>query len=653
MKNIKSIILVSLAVSLIFFGCNPLEDYESIEVDVKPNAGINVSSVTDSAFTLTMSSDKAGYIGYAIFEDTSATVTAINILALSYEGEAGNIEVGNAYLEEAGDIDTIIGDLTPNTYYRAFVAASNKDGVESDIQTFLVKTDDGVGPTFVSSAPSISNEAALAIQEVITLSFDEPVKVGSGSFEMYYYYDDETVDVPIDSISADGNNIILRQPYEAHAGDYLFVSWEAGAVTDLSDNPVDERISGVIDGALAGNYYRFQHENFSISEAMLTPATDSILAQHDFDVVMEFPFDIFLSDEIAEDDVKFQYENWLGTQTIESSAFKNISLDGEQTLLIEQPKYADNGDAISLFLSEGIIEDKYGNLLAESDYELVWNLGDFEITASQITPANGSVITTQMFDVEIKFDFPITLEAAPGDGKVTMSYSSDGSTKDVTSIGVSAENDSILVMSTPAPVDFNSTVTLNIAEGAVSDDLGNVNLELQDEVTWNIPKLAESIDVLLGEYEVTGVSYFDGAVILDTVVVELVEGYTDSVAVTGFFKNSLGGSSSTVYGSYDTENSYLFIPEQVIGTGDNRNYTVFSDGTASYGIGNYVLEDGSMTTSGLSLGVYDGSFGWLGYGEYLPEATWTKMPESTKGTSVKKSVPTVRKIGYYRVPKGR
>src|SRR6056297_3201842 len=122
MKKIKSIFLVSLAISLIFFGCNPLEDYESIEVDVKPNAGINVSSVTDSAFTLTMSSDKAGYIGYAIFEDTSATVTAINILALSYEGEAGNIEVGNAYLEEAGEIDTIIGDLTPNSYYRAFVA---------------------------------------------------------------------------------------------------------------------------------------------------------------------------------------------------------------------------------------------------------------------------------------------------------------------------------------------------------------------------------------------------------------------------------------------------------------------------------------------------------------------------------------------------
>ncbi len=651
----KKIILYIAAIFLIgvyIAGCNQLEDYESTEVLSKPTATLSVSAVADSGFVLAVSTDMAGYLGYAISSDTSRSLSeAISILSLSLSGGSGIVANQAFKFSAAKDTTINVKGLMPNTYYKVFAASNNLDGVESEILSFLLKTNDGTGPEFVSSSPAVSNEAAVPVGSDIVLTFNEPVKVNTDKkFIFTYYFENVTVEINPDESYASGNKITIPQPHEGHPGDYFFLSWEEGVVTDLSDNPCAERISGVIEGSLRGNYYRFEFLNFSVVKASVVPENDSVVADHSFIVDISFPFTIKLEKDLDPDMVKFRYTNWLGTVTTEVVAARNCEIVNDTTLRITQPHYPANGDRIALYLAEGVISDKYGNFNDLSEYQIKWTLGDFTIP-EDIEPESGSVVTSQLFDIFIKFDFPISVVPdAPAD-VITMTYiDEDGSESinNVTDYFVHPENDSVLVIQTPQEISFGSNVILNIAENAVRDADGNVNLELQEKIYWMVPKLASGIDVLIGQYIVSGESYFDGSLVTDIVTIELNEDIPNSVLITGLFE-SMVGESEAVIGVYDPENSILTIDEQIIATGGGMIFTVFSDQTDDFAIRSYVLEDGSMQ-SDLALGVYDDSFDWLGYGEYLPEVTWEKS--SNKSAYLKdKSAAGVKKINLKRISK--
>jgi hypothetical protein len=650
MKKILIYIIAIFSIGVYISGCEQLEDYESSEVLSRPTAELSVSAVGDSSFTLGISTDMAGYLGYALASDTSRSVTeAISILSLSLQDGEGI--VANEAYEYSGSRDTTINvkGLMPNTYYKVFAASNNVDGVESEVQSYLFKTNDGVGPSFVSSSPAVSNEAAVSVGSDIVLTFDEPVMADTNKvFTFTYYFEGETEGITVDEDAVSGNTITVPQPRTGHAGDYFFLSWEEGAVTDLSGNPCDERVSGVVGGSLRGNFYRFEYANFSVADKLIVPENDSVLAAHDFVVDISFPFEIDL-EELTDDMVKFRYSNWLGTVTTEVSAAGNCEIVNDTTLRITQPHVPANGDNIALYLAEGVLSDNYGNLNAASDYEISWTLGDFTIP-EDIEPASGSVVTSQLFDVFVTFDFPISVIPDAAEDVITMTYiDANGSENvyNVSSYFVHPENDSILVIQTPMEVSFGSTVVLNIAEAAVQDAEGNVNLELQEEVYWEVPKLAESIDVLIGQYVVSGASYWDPyPVVTDTVTIELNEGTPNSVIITGLFKSVLG-VSEPVTGTYYPENSLLEITEQQVGTSSNYIFTVFSDVTEDYAIRSYVLEDGTMECD-LALGAYYHDWSFAGYFEYLPSVTWTKISSKAGKVSTKSgtvvSNPRIKEI---------
>jgi len=626
MKKIIFYIFAILSIGIYIAGCNQLEEYESSEVLARPTANLSVSAVADSSFTLDISTDMAGYLGYAVSSDTAnSTVEAISILSLSLEGEQGIVDNEIFELESDGGKVLNIGGLMPNTYYKVFAASSNNDGVESDVQSFTLKTDDGIGPSFVSSSPAISPEASVPVGTDIVLTFDEPIQVDTNKvFTFTYFYEGVSAEISVDSTYVSGNSVTVPQPHTGHTGDYFFLSWEAGVVTDLSGNPCDERISGVVGGYLAGNYYRFEKVNFSVADKSINPDPDSIMAAHDFVVDISFPFEIALED-LTSDMVKFKYTNWLGTVTTEVDAADNCEIVNDTTLRITQPHMADNGDNIALYLAEGVISDNYGNLNDLSDYEIDWDLGDFVIP-DDITPEPGSVVTRQTFNVFVTFDFGVSLVQDAEAGIITMTYIEENGSESTyeANYGIHPENDSVLVIQTPQEVNFGSTVVLNIDENVVQDAQGNVNLELQEEVYWEVPKLAASIDVLIGQYVVSGASYWDPyPVVTDTVTIELNEGTPNSVIITGLFK-SLLGASDPVIGTYYPENSLLEIPEQQVGESSSYIFTVFSNATADYAIRSYVLEDGTMETD-IALGAYYPDWSWAGFFEYLPSATWTKI----------------------------
>lgn len=651
MKKTLLYILTIISVGIYFMGCTQFEEYKSLDASKAPATSLAVSEVADSSFILDISTDKAGHLGYAISTDTASIVEAISIISLSLDGADGIVATDVYEYDEAKSETITIGGLMPNSFYKVHVAATNTDGVESVVKTFIVKTDDGVGPTFVSSSPAISGDADVATNTPIVLTFDEPILVNPDKhFTFSYYFAGKDTSLTLDSTFVDGSTITVLQSQMAHSGDYFFLSWEEGAVTDLSGNICDERISGVIEGALKGNFYRFEYKNFDIDSTHITPVVNTAIAEHDFVIDVSFPFPISLED-ITSDMLMINYSNWLGVEERQVSVADNCEIINDSTLRITQNHDANHGDFISLYIAEGVVADKYGNLNAESDYEYGWQLNDFTVP-SAISPEPGSIVANQMFNVEITFDFPISLNDG-NSGSASMTYvdpDGNSNTYEVSVLGINPENDSILIIQTPQAVEYGSTVYLNIGEGVVKDSEGNVNLELQDDIYWEVPKLASSIDVLLGQYIVSGVSYFDETVtVTDTVSIEMVEGTSDQVHITGLFK-SLLGASEPVVGNYDAANAQLSIAEQQIATGDDKIYTVFSNVTDDYSIVASVLEDGTMNTD-LVLGIYDSNWEWVGYGEYIPTATWTKITEKSLNVHSQRKSTRINKIKVNRMPK--
>lgn len=491
-------------------GCTKFEEYQSTEVLIKPVATLSVSDVADSSFTIDFSSDKAGYLGFVVLTGDAVDPVAISILSHSLDGGDNTVALQTYKINAASGASVSIRGLMPNTYYKVAVASSNIDGVESDVKTFIVKTNDGIGPSFVSSSPAISDQESVAVNSDIVLTFDEPIKVDmSKKFTFTYYFEGISVEFSLDSTNVSGNTITVPQSHTGHPGDYLFLSWEAGAVTDLSNNPCNERISGVVNGSLAGNYYLFETVDFSVSDRTVLPESGSVITIDDTTVDIYFPFVINLSDALTADMVKFKYSSWDGLVTTEVSAAASCEIVNDTILRITQPHVPDPGDMIALYLAEGVITDDYGNPNSISEYEL----------------------------------------------------------------------------------------------------------------NWNLPRL--SIDDIIGQYVVTGVSDFDQSVVTDTVSIELNTGEPNSVIITGLFKNLLG-SSDPVTGVFDATHSLIKIDEQIIGGDESYYYSATSDISSDYAINVMILDENTMS-SDLALGVYDKSFNFLGYGEYLPEVTWTKL----------------------------
>jgi hypothetical protein len=515
MKRILFYFLAIISIGAFIAGCDQFDEYESSEVLAQPTTTLTISAVEDSSFVLDVSTDMAGYLGYVVASDTTLTAPeAITIISGSLDGASGVLDINTYQLESAGGQSATMVDLMPNTYYKVFAASSNADGVESVVEMQLVKTDDGIGPTFVSSSPGISNQPTVAIGTSIVLTFDEPIQVNpEKKFTFTYYFEEVTVDVSVDNESVSGKTVTIPQPRDGHAGDYFFLSWEAGAVEDLSGNACAERVSGVIEGSLRGNYYRFVKVPFEFALTSVVPANGSVISLADTYVDISYAFPVELSEDLTDDMVKFRYTSFDGKVVTEVSAAEYCEIIDDTTLRVTQPHEPAAGDVISLYLEEGVVLDGYGNPNEASDFVL----------------------------------------------------------------------------------------------------------------NWTLPRL--TIESLVGEYTVSGISYFDESVVTDIVTIILDPENPNGLLISGLFE-SLTGTNLHVEGIFDAATSTILIQEQVIGVDDTYYYTV-SSVSGDYSITVTIGEDGNMT-SVLALNLYDLEFNWIGYGEYVPSATWTKS--STKSS---------------------
>ena len=651
MKRIQKYIIAILAFGMVIAGCNEQEDFESSPATSIPVAEIAISAVGDSTATLTLTSNSAGYIGYILAEDTSLAPEALNLLSNNMADEAGVVQSNYFRLTTPGDTTIVFTGLTQASYYKIYAAASSEVGVESDVITFTVKTDDGWAPNLIDASPLPSDEATVEVGQALSYTFDEPILIDTTkAFTIDYLIEGVTQVVSAASLTVSGSTLTIEQDYSSYSGDYFTVSWEAGAVTDLSGNAMEAIASSYDFASEEGSslYYRTATGTFNVTDQDIMPSTDSIVAQHDFMVDIKFPYAISLLADITADMITFKYTDWEGLSVSTISGAEGISVVGDSTLRIVQPQMANHGDLIELSVAEGVVEDMYNNINAASEYELGWNLGDFHMYDASYMPTTDSILRVQDFTVKAKFDFPITLinDSTGSQVYYTILDSEGEKMGDVLIVAsVDPTNDSTLLLPAVAIPNFTSVV-LHVEEGVIADAAGNVNLELKEDISWAVePELETDISLIYGSYEAINTSgYYGTSDTFNIVISEYTSSPTDTVVVTGLF-----GSSNEILVAFNA--GMLNMPAwqsfgDIMGDGSDI-VSLYIDNDEDYS-GEGVFIKGELISISWGGYIIGGTYDGYVYDKY-PNAKWSKTTVTSKSASLQHLSKTISAEKFLRI----
>lgn len=361
MKKIQLYLIAILLFGIAISSCTEFLDQETIDPETPPVASLEVSAVADSSFTLNFSSDKAGYLGYALVSDTTVMATALNILSGSIAGESSTIANEVFESESAGSYTINISGLNPNKYYKVFCSATNANGVQSNLESYLFKTNDNYGPSLMETSPSRSLDPEQSTDFEVVLTFDEPIgSVDASKFTFKYYNEDiEATAGSAEVNPANSMQVIVKQAKEALAGDYVFLSYEEGAVKDLSGNSAAARESGIVEGAAAGLYWRAENISWDFAVENIMPQAGSATSDLDFMVTLKAEFPVVLNEDYAEGDVRFVATS-AGKSTTYFLTADYISVT-DSNIVIYKPFTPSYGENVYLEIDEGVFLNDFDN----------------------------------------------------------------------------------------------------------------------------------------------------------------------------------------------------------------------------------------------------------------------------------------------------
>ncbi|MFA9389932.1 MAG: Ig-like domain-containing protein [Prolixibacteraceae bacterium] len=358
MKKIQLYIIAIFTITLAITGCTKFLEDESMKADTPPVASIEVSGVADSTFTLHISSNNPGYLGYLISSDTAATLTTLNVLSGSLAGSATTVDNQAYEFTANGDLTVEIAGILPNKLYKVFCGATNINGVESEVVTYIVKTNDNFGPSLVSFDPESTSDASIEKSQSISITFDEPILEGSGKFTFDYYFEGVTMDS--ESISVSGNTVTVYQNHEVHSGDYFFLSWTEGAITDLSGNPVAAMSSGVnADGELEGLYWRSVKVAWDFDVATFAPEAGSAVSDPDFTIEFAAPFAV--SNKVADGSIRLVLVGSGVTSVYKVPAANVTVAEDGKSISVVKPFSPTFGESIYIEVAAGSFTDDFSN----------------------------------------------------------------------------------------------------------------------------------------------------------------------------------------------------------------------------------------------------------------------------------------------------
>ena len=280
-------------VMLVSISCVKWEEEKQPTMESASNVSLDLSAVGDSSITVTVSNSATGYIAVHLFEgsglavpddrETKESLMTGNVASMAYYSIPSTS--GQSYAV------TFTEGIMQDASYEVMAFASNADGVISDGKLVGVTTSDAYAPVLVETDPAPGTDAIFEQGASITLYFDEAVVVDDSK--------EFTFNTLFGGISeagtavASGNAVVVSPVSDFAEGDYVFLSWPDGAVTDPSGNPAEGMTSGLDEeGYLMGIYTRMvrpPREPVSVG-----PEADSIPLGSSIEIVFD--------DEVNPDD---------------------------------------------------------------------------------------------------------------------------------------------------------------------------------------------------------------------------------------------------------------------------------------------------------------------------------------------------------------
>ena len=345
-----------------------------------PVAQINVTEITDSAFTFTVNpGENALY--YSILVDQSADTVAVDAENLLKGAYASVFNVVTNTKEAATFTFNMRGEdgaplAQPGKTYQIYAVAATDKGVYGKVNVVTAVTTDGLAPKPVDYADD---------EQSMYVLFSENVTRGEGAITVtsYKHYDlvagkfaGEQVPAEEIEVVVEDDIIAILAPTTA-PGAYLAFSWEAGAFMDEAGHPCSALTSGFspAQGDFVGLITRNEFVSFAVDSVNVAePALGSVIDKaSSFFATLSFDHNIYANTKTGV--VSLTYSNATTQTTVKLKYGEEWDADGNEFYFIlpenNQPK---PGDVISFTLGAGTFTDVYGNPNAATTYEGAWTM---------------------------------------------------------------------------------------------------------------------------------------------------------------------------------------------------------------------------------------------------------------------------------------
>jgi len=340
---------------VLMFGCAEWEEFESLDVASAPSVTVELANAADSTVTVDVTNSMDGFVSVILLADTGNAVPE--------DGEALLTE--NVAYDQFASMEAAAGEavsvtfdgLVQNSLYEVMAVAANEDGVVSEVSVLEVSTGDAYAPGLVEAVPGFTYSPVVDMGDTIMLVFDEPVAIGDGSFSFETFFGGQLEEVPADHVFASGNMVGVVLPFDPAYGDYLWMHWEADAVTDLVGNGVDA-LTTIFDsdnGAFIGAYWRMVQVAMAPS---IAPATDDAQAPG-FDIVLSFDAGVDAGD-VADGSITLTYDDGAGVITTVDVPAADVTASGTD-LTIAQTVFTPTSGTVTVDVPAELLSIGFGN----------------------------------------------------------------------------------------------------------------------------------------------------------------------------------------------------------------------------------------------------------------------------------------------------
>lgn len=390
----KKILYSLIAISgLCLTSCLSFDDPVTENYGAGPAVTINVTEITDSTFTFTVTPAE-GTAYYSVLVDESAqadsSIVASSLLSGSYTSvynKVLNTESAKSFTFNMRDAS---GKplASPNSTYQIYAVAANKEGVVGEVAFASAKTSDQLAPRPRQYQFYDEDKAMLVV-------FSEALTRGEGAVKVSYYAHNELmagtinpVEVPAEEVvvEMEANQIAIVAPTTPD-GAWVTFSWEAGAFVDGAGQPCAAFTSGFDTNEFdfVGLVGRNALGSFAITdENVVDPEAGSVIKNWEqFMGTIDLGFDLYPVEAMAEKAVSVTYTGAKSTKT--------IMLDSERWMANKNfiyfvlPEAPAAGDIVTINIAAGAVEDVYGNANeAYTGAKAYWKMFDFQATEDMV-----------------------------------------------------------------------------------------------------------------------------------------------------------------------------------------------------------------------------------------------------------------------------